>query len=99
MQRFPQGLFKPGNKPAAGLLLDFLTVNNDEELAAALQAGWFESPEDADASRSKHEKEVQGDRPEEVLTRAQLEAQAEAKGIKVDKRWGDARLKAELAKA
>lgn len=48
--------------------------------------------------------EMQGKTPapnakEGVLVRADLEALAEAAGVKVDKRWSDDRLKAETAKA
>jgi len=63
-----------------------LIVANAEE-HAALQGKWYESPADVPL----------GD-PVPV-DRASLVAKAEAKGVKVDKRWSDARLSAEIDKA
>ena len=54
---------------------------------AALEGKWYESPADIPS----------GD-PVPV-DRASLVAQAEAKGVKVDKRWSDARLSTEIEKA
>lgn len=94
MQRFPQCLFKPGDKPMAGLLLSSIMVRNDEELAAALADGWFESPEAADASRQST-----ADQAVEVVSRREvLENKARAMGIKFDGRTSDRKL-AELIAA
>lgn len=54
---------------------------------AALEGQWYESPADIPS----------GD-PVPV-DRADLIAAAEAKGVKIDKRWSDARLAQETAKA
>ena len=87
MQRYPQGLFKPGNLPLAGLMLSCLEVHNDDELAAALADGWFESPEAADA-HGKAEAEKAAAQP----TRAELEQKATELGLKFDGRTSDRKL-------
>lgn len=57
-----------------------------EEEHAALEGDWYESPADVPVSGS-------------VVSREKLLAQAEAKGVKVDKRWSDARLASEIEQA
>lgn len=91
MQRFPQGLFKPGDLPLAGLMLSCLQVNDERELAAALADGWFECPNAAAASA----------KPAEAVdaqpTRAELEQKATELGIKFDGRTGDKTLADRIA--
>lgn len=89
MVQFPQCLFKPGDKPMAGLLLDSIMVRNADELADALKAGWLESPEAADAARNAPDPEPPLDVP---MSREAMEAEAKALGIKIDGRWSDKRL-------
>ncbi len=94
MQRFPQCLFKPGNKPMAGLLLDAITVHNDSELEAALAEGWFESCEAADA-HGKAEAAKLAALPEPTdakPTRDELEQMAVTLGIPFSPRTSDKKL-------
>ena len=63
-----------------------LIVANASE-RAALEGKWYESPADIPLGDSA------------PADRASLVAEAEAKGVKVDKRWSDARLSAEIEKA
>jgi hypothetical protein len=94
MQRFPQCLFKPGTKPMAGLLLDSIMVSNDDELAEALEAGWFESPEAADA-HGKAEAERLAKLPPESdakPTRDELEQMAVMLNISFSPRMSDKKL-------
>lgn len=61
----------------------------DEATHAALGGSWYESPVEVPVAGH--------DAP--VIDRDALIAAAEDKGIKVDKRWSDARLAAEIEKA
>ncbi len=62
-----------------------IVANEDDH--AALEGDWYESPADVPAPGSG------------PVGRDALLAQAEAKGVKVDKRWSDARLTEEITKA
>lgn len=78
---------------------DWRIVKDQADLDSASAEGWRL---DQYAAKESHEKqEVQGqEAAQEVLTeRQKLEAQAEALGVKVDKRWGDAKLKAAIEAA
>ena len=95
MQRFPQGLFKPGSLPLAGLMLSCLQVNDERELAAALADGWFECPNQAAASATTAEPvEAAESAPP---TRAELEQKASELGVKFDGRTGDKTLADRIA--
>lgn len=94
MQRFPQGLFKPGDMPLAGLKLACLEVRDEAELAAALADGWFEDPTEADAARPP---EPDADAAIDAKpTRAELEQKAAELGLKFDGRTSDAKLAAAI---
>lgn len=77
-------------------------VRDETELAAALSAGFFATlPEAVEAFLAPKpepatDPAVDDDAPP---TRAELEAKAVELGLKVDGRWGDARLLAEVTKA
>ena len=73
----------PAWKYSAGKAI--IVKDADEE--AALEGNWYDSP--ADIPDAAVEAEI----------RNQLIADAEAKGVKVDKRWSDARIAVEIAKA
>lgn len=94
MQRFPQCLFKPGDKPMAGLLLDSIMVRDEQELAEALAQGWFESAEAADASRSVPSPVAE---VASKSNRAELERQATLLNIPFSPRTSDKKLAAEIA--
>jgi len=67
--------------------VDKALIVQDEAEHQALEGNWYESPADIPAPEA------------EAVARAELIAQAEAKGVQVDKRWGDKRLAEEIAKA
>lgn len=62
-------------------------IVKDADEEAALDGNWYESPADIPDTAS------------EAIIRDALLADAAAKGIKLDKRWSDARLADEIAKA
>jgi hypothetical protein len=64
------------------------------EEEAMRKAGWVE-----DVAEPAREVEPEADEPEVTPDRAAMLADAEARGIKVDRRWSTARLAEELAKA
>ena len=61
-------------------------IVKDADEAAELEGNWYDSPADIP------------DAATEAASREKLIADAEAKGIKVDKRWSDARITDEIAK-
>lgn len=65
-----------------------IVENADEE--AALEGNWYDSPAD-----------ISADIPDatEAVSREKLIADAEAVGVKVDKRWSAARIADEIEKA
>ena len=78
-------------------------VLDESDLAAALSAGWFATlPEAVEAFLAPPPSEPEAapvpddDAPP---TRAELEAKAAELGLKVDGRWSDKRLLAEVTKA
>lgn len=70
--------------------IGFAVANDEAEHQALSDAGYL-PPLDG------HAADVVS--PQEQATRAELLAQLEAKGVKVDRRWSDKRLVDELAKA
>lgn len=107
MQRFPQGLFKPGDLPLAGLMLSCLEVHNEDELAAALADGWFEDPNEADAFGKAEAAKAAAlvgqaggtSDTTEPPTRAELEQKATELGVKFDGRVSDKTLAERIAAA
>ncbi len=102
MQRFPQGLFKPGDLPLAGLKLACLEVRNEEELAAALADGWFEDPTEADAARppepaAETVEANAGEQSNKPPTRAELEQKATELGIPFKPQTSDKKLAEAIA--
>ena len=84
MDEFPRMLYRAGGSEAMhGGLFATCIVQDPDELAAALAAGWYLTTPDAAAG-----KELDDAPP----TREHLLKLAEAQGIKVDGRWSDARL-------
>jgi len=87
LYRVPGAHFGP-----PGVTYDYLGVDTDEALEAALAEGWHESlasaiaPPDAPPAPAD-------DAP---VTRAELEQKADQLGIKVDGRWSDKRLMTEI---
>ena len=61
-------------------------IVKDEDEANALEGNWYDSPADIP------------DAATEAASRDKLIADAEDKGIKVDKRWSDARIADEIEK-
>ena len=110
MSRFPKMLFRDGDMlPEHGV--DYLIVECEAEMVNALGDGWREELEAPQVS-SRHPLapadalfDRNGDgRPGGSLPAAQrglddLKAEAEALGITIDRRWGEKRLLAEIAKA
>lgn len=71
-------------------------IVEDEAAEAALEGQWYDSPADIPAPV------IESSEEEQLLIDAKAEkdallAEAEARGITVDKRWGIARLKEALA--
>lgn len=88
----------PGPHSRPGGTYAYLPVASEDALAKALAAGWFRSLPEAVAG--KHDEPEAAEVPEDDAppTRAELEQRAGELGIKVDGRWSDARLGAEIAK-
>jgi hypothetical protein len=71
-------------------------IVQDEDEHAALTGKWYTSPADIPGAEVVEPVEIgAGQSPD----RAMMVGIAEAKGIKTDKRWSDARLSAEIEKA
>lgn len=94
MDRFPQMLLKAGGpEQFHGGSFSTLIVQGDDELAAALAAGWHEStPAAVEAAAPKPAREPGLEVSTAAPTRAELEQKAAEMGIKFDGRWGDKRL-------
>lgn len=112
--KYPQGLFRlPGNdqivdrEPFGGLV-----VHSDEEYAAAVDAGWKDTPDEARAAFVQPVPDAVPDpAPDPVPavsdippddappTRDEMERKAAELGIKVDRRWSDKRLGDAIAAA
>lgn len=85
----------PGPHARPGGTYAYQAVGNEAALASALAAGWFLTLPEAIAGKADSAPEPADDAPP---TRAELEQRAAEVGMKVDGRWSDARLAAELAK-
>jgi hypothetical protein len=83
--------------------VDYMIVSGEAELANALADGWREELV-AFQAPARHPLDLDGDGapggslPEEERGLEALQAEAEALGIAVDRRWGEKRLRAEIAK-
>lgn len=102
---FPKMVYRaPGPHDIHGHRLDFGTVNDADDLAAAKEAGWFETtPEAVDAHAAKVSSEQAGRVAQAnalaqaaantgAATRAELELKARELGITFDGRTSDAKL-------
>jgi hypothetical protein len=88
-------LYKPGNDLIDGVKATCKIVR-DVEIEANLADGWVKTL----AELSEHAKpETVPDTVPETVTREEMEKQAEALGVKIDRRWSDKRLIEEIAKA
>jgi hypothetical protein len=87
LYRVPGAHFGP-----PGVTYDYLGVDTDEALEAALAEGWHESLDSAIAPPDAPSAPAD-DAP---VTRAELEQKADQLGIKVDGRWSDKRLISEI---
>lgn len=104
MDDFPKMLYRaPGTEHVHGMLLSTRIVADADEEAAALADGWHTTTPEAKAA---HEATLAAESAATADTSApdpeqpvDLKAQAEALGLKVDRRWGPARLADEIAKA
>ena len=84
-------LYKPGNDLIDGVKATCKIVR-DAEIEAHLAEGWFKTLAEL----------LEPAKPETVpdtVTREEMEKQAEALGVKIDRRWSDKRLIEEIAKA
>lgn len=92
---FPRLVYKcPGKHPCQGGTYSYQSVDCGAELKAALANGWYESIPDAIEGKPLDEP-VDNSPP----TRAELEQKAGELGIKIDGRWSDKRLTAEIETA
>ena len=85
----------PGPHARPGGTYAYQAVSNEAEKASALAAGWFLTLPEAVAGKAVSTHEPADDAPP---TRAELEQRAAELRIRVDGRWSDARLAAEIAK-
>lgn len=93
---FPTILYRcPGPHSRPGGSYALLPVADAQALAEAEQVGWFRTMPEAIEGRTAQKAEPADDAPP---TRAEMEQRAAEVGMKVDGRWSDARLAAELAK-
>jgi hypothetical protein len=94
---FPRFVFtSPGPHPCNGGTYGYELVKDEKEYESALKAGFFASVQEAlekKAAEPKQEAKTEAD-PIDALR-----VKAEALGIAVDRRWGEAKLNAEIAKA
>jgi hypothetical protein len=91
LYRVPGAHFGP-----PGFTYDYLGVATQEALEAALAAGWHESLADAMAPPVAAPEVAPAPADDAPVMRAELEQKAEELGIKVDGRWSDKRLIAEI---
>lgn len=93
MQEYPKMLFKAGGPHELhGGRYDTTIVGDAHEESAALAAGWRLNTTDAQAPRIDP-----GPANETMPTRAELEQQAHALGIKFDGRTNDSKLAEKIA--
>ena len=93
---FPTILYRcPGPHSRPGGTYALLPVADAQALAEAEQDGWFRSMPEAIAGKPIPKIEPFSDAPP---TRTELEQKAAEMKIKVDGRWSDVRLAAEIAK-
>ena len=85
----------PGPYSRPGGTYALLPVADAQALAEAEHQGWFRTMPEAIEGKPAHKAEPADDAPP---TRAEMEQRASEVGLKVDGRWSDARLAAELAK-
>ena len=101
---FPRLVFtSPGPNPCNGGTYGYKLVSNDDEYESAFKAGFFGSVPEALSKKAAKAPELKQeakteDKPEVDQIDA-LRAKAEALGIAVDRRWGEAKLIAEIVKA
>ena len=92
--QFPRLVFKsPGAYPCVGGTYSYLRVESEAEFTAATSNGWYESIPDALGDKPMVIDEPVDNSPP---TRAELEQKATELGIKIDGRWSDRRLLAEI---
>jgi hypothetical protein len=91
LYRVPGAHFGP-----PGFTYDFLGVATEEALEAALADGWHESLADALAPPVAAPEAAPVPADDAPVMRAELDQKAEELGIKVDGRWSDKRLIAEI---
>jgi hypothetical protein len=91
--RFPQMLYRAGSAlEIDGSRFDTLLVSDESALSAALAEGWHETT--GAALEALHVQPVPDD--DAPPTRDELLQKAAELGLKVDKRWSDARLAAAI---
>jgi hypothetical protein len=91
LYRVPGAHFGP-----PGFTYDYRGVDTEEALEAALADGWHETLADAMAPPVAVPEAAPVPADEAPVMRAELEQKAEELGIKVDGRWSDKRLIAEI---
>jgi hypothetical protein len=91
LYRVPGAHFGP-----PGFTYDYRGVDTEEALEAALADGWHESLAAAMAPSVAALKPAPVPSDDAPVTREELEQKAEELGIKVDGRWSDKRLIAEI---
>jgi hypothetical protein len=101
---FPRLVFtSPGPNSCNGGTYGYELVKDEGEYESALKAGFFGSvPEALSKKAAKAPELKQEAKPEDKPEADQIDAlraKAEALGIAVDRRWGEAKLIAEIAKA
>lgn len=84
-------IYKPGNDLIDGVKATCKIVR-DVEIEANLADGWVKT-------LAELSEPAKPDTVPETVTREEMEKQAEALGVKVDRRWSDKRLIEEIAKA
>jgi len=101
MQRFPQALFLAGGvEVIEGRNFTTKLVRSEDELHDALAEGWHETADEAADAAAKAEQvpEQEGSAPV-AATRAELEAEATALGIKFRSNTSDETLAERIAAA
>jgi len=92
---FPTLVYRcPGSCARPGGTYGWLAVADRGRLDAALAAGWFLTLPEAVAGKADVAEAVDSAPP----TRAEMEQRAGELGLRIDGRWSDARLAAEIAK-
>jgi len=101
---FPRLVFtSPGDQQCNGGTYGYKLVADEAEYESALKAGFFATVPEALAKKAAKSAEPKQEAKPEDETEADpidaLRAKAESLGIAVDRRWGEAKLIAEIAKA